>query len=141
MSLAAVEDCKFVGKPGEQSISGLVGFGFLRRSRRQIDETFVEHYWIINPEWDLNLNSYRSVRGGLLHNELADVGMIITDGNPYQRDVAMVNDIDKDPYPAGISLHSDRRINQIRERDTFVDLRVLPGINQPLLLQPGNLFS
>lgn len=120
---------------GCQSISGEAGADFLRRARAQVDGAFVEHIWIMVPAWDPNDDFFRLVRRGSLHSEPADAGIDVTkDRLPDPRDVPVTDDIQKDPRPAGIPLHTDRGADQIREDDTLLDLSslrltpsVLPG--------------
>ena len=109
---------------GCQSISGeSLGVHFLRRARAQVDAAFVEHTWVIIPAWDPNLDFFRLVRLGPLHNRPAHAGQNIQqNGAPHKRDVAVTDDIEKDPRPAGIPLHTDRGADQILHDDTFLDL-------------------
>ena len=107
---------------GAQSISGEAGADFARRSRAQVDGAFVQHTWIMPPEWDPNVDFFRLVRGGPLHSEPADAGANVYDGEPHPRDVAVSEDIEKDSRPAGIPLHTDRGADQILQDNMFLDL-------------------
>jgi hypothetical protein len=103
-----------------QSIAGEEGF--LRRARGRVAAAFVEHTWIVDPEWDPNVDFFRLVRGGPLHSESADAGINVGMGEPHDHDVAVTDDIEGDVRPAGIPLHTDRGADQIRKDDTFLDL-------------------
>lgn len=111
--------------PGAQTISGVDGADFLRRSRAQVEDAFVRHTWVIDPAWDSNIDFFRLVRGGPLHSEPADAGVNVYEQSPHDKDVAVTDDIEKDPRPAGIPMHTDRGADQIREDDTFLDLDAL----------------
>lgn len=117
--------------PGAQHISGDEGVGFLRRSRSQVNEAFIKYTWIIDPEWDPNFDFFRLVRGGPLHHEPGDAGINVYDGDPHSRDIAVTDDITRFPRPNGLLLHTDRGAYQIREGDSFVDLRVNLGDIDP----------
>ncbi len=106
---------------GCQSIAGVEGF--LRRARARVDAAFVQHTWVIYPERDPNVDFFRLVRGGPLHSEPADTGTNVSDHDPHDRDVAVADDIEQDPRPAGIPLHTDRGADQILQDDTFLDLK------------------
>lgn len=128
-AFASVERVEHVGG-GCQSVSGEAGADFLRRAQAQIDGSFVQHTWVVDPAWDPNTNVdfFRLVRGGPLHSEPADAGTNVRMGAPHERDVAVTDDIEGDVRPAGIPLHTDRGPDQIREDDTFLDLGFTPPI-------------
>lgn len=116
-----------------QTIAGTGGF--LRRLRAHIDAAFVQHTWIRDHGWHPNPDFFRLIRGGALHSELSDAGRNVENGDPDAWDVAVTDDIERDPRPAGIPLHTDRGPDQIAEDDSFVDLEPIdlpaPGPPRP----------
>jgi hypothetical protein len=110
---------------GAQSISGEAGTDFARRARAQVDGAFVLHTWVMDPEWDPNVDFYRLARGGPLHSEPADAGTNVKMGEPHERDVAVTDDIEKHHRPAGIPLHTDRGADQIGEEDMLPHVEIL----------------
>lgn len=131
VSLQVAED-KF--NDDATSISGEEGAGFLRRSRAQIEAAFVQHTWLLDPEWNPNLDLFRLVGGGPLHSELADAGIDIRDGVPDDHDVAVTDDIEGDPRPGGIPRHTDRGADQIRDDDSLL-APLDPASGAPLATQ------
>jgi hypothetical protein len=101
----------------------------LRFACGQIDEAFVQHTWLIDPLENPNIDFYRLVPGGPLHDDPGDAGANVHDGDPHRRDLAVTDDIEKDVRPAGLPLHTDRGADQIRKGDTFLEL--------PPDLEPG----
>jgi hypothetical protein len=114
---------------GDQSISGEGDVDFLRFACGQVDRAFVQHTWLVNPLENPNVDFYRLVPGGPLHNDPGDAGADVHDGDPHPRDLAVTDDIEKDVRPAGLPLHTDRGADQIRKGDTFLEL--------PPDLEPG----
>lgn len=116
---------------GIKSISGESNDDFLLRNRNLIAGAFVQHIWTLD---DPNVDFFRLIRGGSLHRKPSDQGITVSNGSPYREDVAVTDDIEKDPRPAGIPSHTDRGADQIRDDDTFLNLddfslgqSVLPG--------------
>ncbi len=88
---------------------------------------FVALDWASGPPYDDNADFYRLVPGGPLHLDATHYGF--TPPNAYP-DVAVVDDIEKDPRPTGAVAHTDRGADQI-ELTTRVS--VAPGSSTVLL--------
>lgn len=120
---------------GDQGISGEGGLDFLRFACGQVDLAFAQHTWLINPLENPNVDFYRLVPGGPLHDDPGDAGTNVRNGDPHENDVAVTDDIEKDRRPAGIPLHTDRGADQIGEDDTFLelppDLELGPDVRGP----------
>jgi hypothetical protein len=113
-------------EPGAQSCAGAEGF--FRFERQDHIQTFREFEWKTDLGWNQNRNLFRLVDGGLLHRATADAGVTVTDGAPHARDVALLDDWENDPRPAGDPLRTDRGMDQFRQLIAG-DLQViLPGI-------------
>lgn len=104
-----------------EKISGEGNTDFLRRTRAQIRQSFVEYRWNREEE-NQNVDFFRLIRGGSLHNESTDVGINVYNHSPNDRDIAVTDDIEKDVRPAGIPSHTDRGADQIRVDDNFLSL-------------------
>jgi hypothetical protein len=133
-AFVGVEDVEEKVIAAAQGISGEEDVGFLRRTRAQVARAFVQHSWIRDPLQDPNIDFFRLVRGGPLHNAHTDAGKNVYNGSPSQWDIAITDDIEKDLRPAGIPAHTDRGPDQIRDDDNFLSLdslrlcqSILPG--------------
>lgn len=71
---------------------------------------FVALAWATAPPYDDNADFYRLVPGGPLHVDAGQYGFTATDLFP---DVAVLDDIERDPRPTGASPHTDRGADQI----------------------------
>ncbi len=116
---------------GVQGISGESNDDFLLRNRNRVAGAFIQHTWTLDHP---NVDFFRLIRGGSLHHEPSDQGITVRNRSPYREDVAVIDDIEKNPRPAGIPLHTDRGADQIRDDDSFLNLddvklsqSVLPG--------------
>ncbi|MFQ5601258.1 MAG: right-handed parallel beta-helix repeat-containing protein [Candidatus Krumholzibacteriia bacterium] len=120
---------------GVQRISGVGTGTFVVLGRPSVDPAFVEHVWAIDPPWDSNSDFYRLVDGGPLHDDALDLGVNVDDGAPHANDVAVHDDIERDPRPGGFGLHTDRGADQV-EPGVASSAPSAPGANGVLWAAP-----
>jgi hypothetical protein len=109
---------------GNQDIAGLTSF--LRFDRLDVIPAFQTRDWTFGPPFDVNLDFYRLTPGGPLHMDAGQYGFNVPAMLP---DVAVVDDIEKDPRPGGIGPHTDRGADQIAtEPVSGVENPAAPGI-------------
>jgi hypothetical protein len=116
-----------VAPAGNQDIAGIPAM-FLRWNRVDVGGAFLAWSWNLAPPWDFNPNFYRLLPGGRLHFDAGQYGFTVPNVAP---DVAVVDDIDKQPRPSGLGPHTDRGVDQI-EKDATSDVVDRPG--EPAML-------
>lgn len=95
---------------------------FILHPRGLAAACFVDVSWNLAPPWDPNVNFFRLVDGGALHNDGVDYGATIADGAPSASDVGFDDDWESDPRPSGAPLHFDRGADQIADPTTGAPL-------------------
>lgn len=100
----------------------------LRIDREVAGNAFREFVWLINPAWDPNPDFFRLVRGGLLNHDATDTGVRVADQHPDARDLAVVDDIEKDARPVTDERRTDRGPDQavLRAEDLELTLPRIP---------------
>jgi hypothetical protein len=117
-----------------QNISNFDHADFLQRDRLAAALAFHQTRWATQPEANPNWNLFRLRDDGPLHEGGSRTGLTIADGDPDALDIAVTDDIEKDPRPSnhGSGSHTDRGPDQFRPltaNDITADLRPrLPGI-------------
>jgi hypothetical protein len=90
-----------------QDIAGL-GSQFLNFVKGDVVPSFVTVNW--NMVFDANPDYYRLVNLGPLHDDAGDYGLTVTNTPP---DIEVVDDIEQDVRPGGVTLHTDRGADQL----------------------------
>ena len=90
-----------------QDVAG-TGSQFLNFVKGDVVPSFVSVDW--SMVFDANPDYYRLVDLGPLHDDAGDYGMTVTNLAP---DFAVVDDIEKDFRPGGVTLHTDRGADQL----------------------------
>ena len=107
------------------TIAGVGGGTLIGMARAAADPSFVEQTWDLLPAWDPNPNFWRLVPGGPLHDADTDYGQNVGAAFPHLRDVAVLDDIERQGRPGGVpNPHTDRGADQIKGG---VALAVLPA--------------
>ncbi|NOT35264.1 MAG: hypothetical protein HOP12_14060 [Candidatus Eisenbacteria bacterium] len=97
----------FVLSGAGQDIAGLAS-SFLNFVKADVIPSFDTVDWAMT--FDANPDFYRLLAGGPLHDDAGDYGMTVTTNGP---DRAVLDDIEKDVRPGGVSPHSDRGADQL----------------------------
>ncbi|MFN0149971.1 MAG: hypothetical protein ACKVU1_04555 [bacterium] len=105
-----------------QSILSAGAASFILLPRAIAAACFADVSWNLAPPWDPNVNFFRLVDGGALHDAAADEGATIEDGAPSAFDIAVSDDWELDPRPSGTPTHFDRGADQIAESTTGTPL-------------------
>jgi hypothetical protein len=92
---------------GGQDLAGLGSF-FLNFSKADAALSFVSTAWTM--VFDANPDYYRLIDQGPLHDDAGDYGLTVTNTPP---DIEVVDDIEKDVRPGGVTLHTDRGADQL----------------------------
>ena len=87
-----------------------------------VENTFQQVLWRVDPANDPNLNLFRLEYGGILHHDDADRGVRVDDGLPNMPDLAVVNDLERDPRPGNDRERTDRGADQVTIFDVVLDL-------------------
>lgn len=90
-----------------QDIAG-TGANFLNFLKGDVAAAFVATDW--DMVFDANKDHYRLVDLGPLHDDAGDYGMTVASLAP---DIEVVDDIEQDYRPGGVTLHSDRGADQL----------------------------
>lgn len=120
-------------------ISGLGGPGWRRLPRADSPAGFVATAWdLVGPlDPGHHQSFFRLAPVGLLHDELADLGVNLTEGSPDPIDHAVTDDWERGIRPSGSDGHTDRGADQVETATTGVPalagdagmLRVAPAAN------------
>ena len=127
---------------GPQNISNFDHPDFLQRDRLAAALAFYQTRWATTPDANPNWNFFRLRNDGPLHRDGSVTGLTIEDGNPDAFDIAVTDDIEKDPRPSdhGSGEHTDRGPDQFRPltaADITLELRPrLRGI-EPIRMSSG----
>jgi hypothetical protein len=102
----------FASVPNVQSGAGLdiagTGSSFLNFAKGDAPASFVTVDW--NMVFDANPDHYRLLNLGPLHDDPNDYGMTVTNVFP---DIEVIDDIEGDYRPGGVTLHTDRGADQL----------------------------
>lgn len=101
---------------GPQNISNFDHPDFLQRDRQAAALAFVQTRWATQPEANPNWNLFRLRDDGPLHRGGSVTGLTVADGDPDEFDLAVTDDLEKDPRPSdhGGVRHTDRGPDQFR---------------------------
>jgi len=95
---------------------------FILHPRALAVASFADVSWNLAPPWDPNVNFFRLVDGGALHNDATDNGAIVSNGAPSALDIAVTDDWERDSRPSGATPHFDRGADQVEETATGTPL-------------------
>jgi hypothetical protein len=83
----------------------------------------------VSASWSSSVSDpdyFRLVPGGLLHLDTTSAGATVGNGSPSAFDIAVTDDIEKDPRPNGTPVHTDRGPDQIRTNDVLAASASVP---------------
>ena len=131
--------------PGhDEAVSGALaieGANLKTMARTDLSASFVQSDWGPAAAGDANPDFFRLIATGALHGSPAtDWGVNVFNGSPDAEDIAVIDDIERDPRPSGPGTgHTDRGADQIEVAAAGVEP---PGIQSLLWAAPlGNPAS
>ena len=121
--------------PGAASIGGGPVTSGISFARPTVIGSFLMTMWTATPPFDANPAFFRLQPAGPLHDSATDWGQTVVDGGPDARDVAVLQDFDRQGRPGGLPAHTDRGPDQV-EAAAATDARIGPAAttDSPILV-------